>query len=432
MRKKWVKGILAAMGELAAVCVIITLAAFLICKMDGGRISKGVWFRGADLSRLDRNGVDKTVTVFVDPALGQETLKTFYEDKEHIVTLSELDGCFDKETVYNAALEAGHRDIYRKALLWLGYIRQHVEITCPVTYSAEKLEAQIQAAAEKVSVTPEESHYKIEGEKLIVYRAVNEVEAEEAALRALFQSRLLEVSFEGIPIPCKIVEGKPIDLDGIYQAIKRPVRDGLLSKQADRRPVTDKGDNGYDMDLEQAKEIERQKGNPVEIPLKVTYPRINMGTIEGELCIDLLGRYESKFKTSDVPRTGNLKVASGKIDAKLLLPGEIFSFNETVGKRTVEAGFDTAYVYTAKGIEKGIGGGSCQVSSTLYNAAESAGMQIIERHNHSRRVEYVPKGKDAATSYGTIDLRFKNTQSHPVKINAGVDNNSLTIQILAA
>jgi vancomycin resistance protein YoaR len=81
---------------------------------------------------------------------------------------------------------------------------------------------------------------------------------------------------------------------------------------------------------------------------------------------------------------------------------------------------------------KGYGGGVCQVSSTLFNTAEKAGLEIVERHRHSKRVYYVPKGKDAATSYGGVDFKFKNTLAYPIKINARADDEKVTVSVIKA
>ena len=147
---------------------------------------------------------------------------------------------------------------------------------------------------------------------------------------------------------------------------------------------------------------------------------------------EVLGEYTTKFSAEPKARNENISHAAKTIDNTVIGPGETFSYNATVGPTTKNNGYKRARIFVRGKKAFGYGGGVCQVSSTLYNAAAAADMEIIERHSHSLPVEYVPKGKDAATSYGGIDLKFKNTRSYPVEIDTKVTENSVTVQIVSA
>jgi len=135
----------------------------------------------------------------------------------------------------------------------------------------------------------------------------------------------------------------------------------------------------------------------------------------------LIGEYETKFGLKATARNVNIALAAKLIDNKIVRPGEIFSYNETVGPTTKANGFKSAQVFFKGKKSYGYGGGVCQVSSTLFNAVEKAGLKVIERHSHSLPVDYVPKGKDAATSHGGIDFKFENNLDKPVRIDSYVD-----------
>ncbi|MCL2574070.1 MAG: VanW family protein [Defluviitaleaceae bacterium] len=130
-------------------------------------------------------------------------------------------------------------------------------------------------------------------------------------------------------------------------------------------------------------------------------------------------------------RTTNMVIATNTINGIVLQPDEVFSFNEVIGKTTKEKGYKPAKIFVRGKEEQGMGGGICQVSSTLYNAADFAGLEIVERHPHSKKVTYVKEGRDAATSYGGVDLKFRNTLPHPVKIVATAVGGKLTVGIEA-
>jgi len=143
-----------------------------------------------------------------------------------------------------------------------------------------------------------------------------------------------------------------------------------------------------------------------------------------------LSQFTTKFNKNSKARTHNMKLCSMAIDNYVLNPGEVFSFNEVVGYAGPQQGYQKAVIFVDGKEEKAYGGGICQVSSTLYNAAMEAKLEIVERHPHSKPVGYVPEGKDAATSYNGVDLKFKNTHSFPVTINSYISDNSYTVEIL--
>jgi len=137
--------------------------------------------------------------------------------------------------------------------------------------------------------------------------------------------------------------------------------------------------------------------------------------------------YNQKVKN----RTTNLEIATRTINGMVLQPDEVFSFNETIGKTTRDKGYKPAKIFVRGKEVDGMGGGICQVSSTLYNAADYGGMEIVERHPHSKKVGYVEDGRDAATSYGGVDLKFRNILPHPVKIVATAVDGKLTVSLEA-
>jgi vancomycin resistance protein YoaR len=134
------------------------------------------------------------------------------------------------------------------------------------------------------------------------------------------------------------------------------------------------------------------------------------------------GSFYTEILDTEKTRVNNLILCAKFLDGVEIPPGQTFSFNETVGRRTREKGYEEASIII--GDERGcaVGGGVCQISSTLYNAAVATGMEIIERHSHSRDVKYVEKGRDAAVSWGTLDLRFKNVSENTVRIGVSVEN----------
>lgn len=144
-----------------------------------------------------------------------------------------------------------------------------------------------------------------------------------------------------------------------------------------------------------------------------------------------ISSYSTTIIDNSAGRLTNISITCSILNNTIIENGKTFSFNETIGKPTPERGYQEAKVIIDHKAELGIGGGNCQVSSTLYNSAIAIpNIAIIERHEHGKDVGYVPKGKDAAISYGSLDLKLRNDTGNNIKIVALTDNKTITIKLL--
>ncbi len=146
-----------------------------------------------------------------------------------------------------------------------------------------------------------------------------------------------------------------------------------------------------------------------------------------------ISSFSTKIYTpNDKARQQNISLTCSKLNETIVKSGDTFSFCNTVGKATPEAGYQKADIFDKDGnTVKGYGGGNCQISSTLYNAILSLpSISVIERHEHSKEVYYVPLGKDAAVAYGSIDFKFRNDYDYDIKIYASNSTNSIDIKIV--
>lgn len=139
----------------------------------------------------------------------------------------------------------------------------------------------------------------------------------------------------------------------------------------------------------------------------------------------LYASYSSRY-VNNANRTTNLRLASQAIDGTIVEPGQTFSFNNVVGKRTAAKGYKSAPVFVGSTTTGGIGGGICQVASTMFNTALLANVSIQERYQHSQRVTYVPLGRDAAIQWGSVDFKWKNNTSTPIKIKMSVKDGTIS------
>lgn len=161
-------------------------------------------------------------------------------------------------------------------------------------------------------------------------------------------------------------------------------------------------------------EGEPQQFSAPKIPL---YPKVDSELLSA-IREKRIGQYVTYFNTNNESRARNIELAAEAINNHVVFPGEIFSFNKTVGPRTTEKGYRKAAEIVRGELSEGIGGGICQVSSTLFNAVDQSGIKIIQRYSHSKKVPYVPPGRDATVSWYGPDFTFQNNFNQPILIKA--------------
>lgn len=190
---------------------------------------------------------------------------------------------------------------------------------------------------------------------------------------------------------------------------------------------------GTQVDIDQLIKI-ITKSNPkdlgvIQIPLEIINPEITKANLESQGVTGKISSYTTKYNPSEVNRTENLRLAIKAIDGTLLKPGDTFSFNDIVGERTARAGYKDAFIIVNSKFVQGLGGGICQVSSTLYNAVRQADLSVVERTSHSLPVTYVPSGFDATVAYGSLDFRFKNNTNNYILIRGSLANGIVTFNL---
>lgn len=168
----------------------------------------------------------------------------------------------------------------------------------------------------------------------------------------------------------------------------------------------------------------------LQLPIHVTEPTVTSEQLEG---IDEyeVASFRTYFDSSVEGRTKNIQISADAINQYVLGPGDQFSFNKVVGERTKERGYEEALEIVNKEFVLGIGGGICQTSSTLFNAIDAAGLEVVHRYTHSRDVGYVASGRDATVSWGGPDFVFVNSLDQPVMIKAEVNQGELVVNVVS-
>ncbi len=220
-----------------------------------------------------------------------------------------------------------------------------------------------------------------------------------------------------------------VDIDSIYKEISGKPENAYYDKE-NGKIVPHK--SGYKFDKNAAKNQVKDitEDEVVEISLIVEDPEITEAVLTAQMFEDVIISYTTKYKTAEVDRTYNMQLAGARVNGTVLAPGEVFSYNDVVGERTVSKGYRNAKIFENGRVVDGLAGGICQVSTTIYNAALYSNMEIVERKNHSFPVSYAPMGQDATVVMGAIDFKFKNNMENPVKITCSIANGNCTIKFL--
>ncbi len=173
------------------------------------------------------------------------------------------------------------------------------------------------------------------------------------------------------------------------------------------------------------------RGYKLEVPLLAIHPKVD-GELLAEIREKKIGEYRTYFNVNNKNRSNNISLATEAINNYVVFPGEVFSFNQVVGKRSAEKGYLLARVIVKGEFSEGIGGGICQVSSTLFNAIDNAGLETIQRYSHTRSVPYVPSGRDATVSWYGPDFSFKNKYNQPILIRAKIQGGMVRIMVYSS
>ena len=237
--------------------------------------------------------------------------------------------------------------------------------------------------------------------------------------------------YSGIQVTLNKSDSTPITVDEIYEKIYAEPTEAEYVYEGEEILVKEHvvGVEVEKADLPDAVDL-LNAGEKATVPVKITMPTNTTEGLKSKLFNTTLGSYSTTYSTSAANRASNIALAAKSINGKVLKPGDVFSYNETVGDTTIARGYKVAPTFANGKTSQGVGGGICQVSTTLYSAVLYADLKVVERRNHSLTVAYAPKGQDATVSYGAIDFKFKNDTEYPIKISATTSGGKLTVSII--
>ena len=410
--------------------LLITFCTFSFINLTSTKIAKGVYIKGIDVSGLTKEDATKKISSYISSSIPEE-IKLKHNDFETSLSTSQLSIYFNTEEAVNMAYNIGKNgNIFQKNTEILNTLFSKVNIDPGFSIDEEQLKKDLQDISSKLPDKVIESSCYIDDNRLIITKgqAGKSIKVEDSANYITKEINNLNVQNNPLELITEDAYPNQIDLDAVYNEVhKNPVN----AYYSQNPYVVHPSENGLDfaISLDDAKNLLQEQKDEYVIPLKVLYPSVTTNMIGTEAFPDLLSEFSTKYAASNKNRTTNLILASKKINGTVLMPGEIFSYNKVVGARTIAAGYKEAPIYVSGRVEDGIGGGICQITTTLYNAVLYANLDIVERSNHQFVPSYAGPSRDATVVYGAIDFKFKNNRDYPIKITCSVSGGIANFKI---
>ncbi len=310
--------------------------------------------------------------------------------------------------------------------------KQGKELELAIKVNSDVIRTQAEDIAADMNKETVKSSYVIGDTEITVDKGATGVKVDASALLAYINDKFSRGDFSDGEFKVDLTEPAAINIDAIHDAVTVEMQEPYYDYENDPTCQTVvEGVQGVTFDLDAAKQaLADPDQRKVTIPLIFTQPTHTAAELKAALFRDKLSSVTTSFNANLIGRTNNVKLAGDFVNGTIVMPGEEFSYNKTVGERTEARGFQYGTIYANGSTEDGIGGGICQTSSTIYSACLRADMLITERHNHSRVVTYVPLGEDATVSWGSLDYRFINNTEYPIKLVITYTHDTITCTIL--
>lgn len=413
-----------------AILVGILSTVFALINRDNETIFSGISIQGIDVSNLTIDEAKRKVSSIIGNHISEE-ISLQHNDFQTVILPEQFEVSFDVDSAVEQAYSIGKSDsLIKNNYTILSLLLKNYNISPSINYDEDLLNSLIDSINAQLPDRVVNSGYSIDGTNLIITSGKDGILISSSDLKDEILSFLNDISSknETINIPVNNVGAEPINLDAIYKDIfKLPVDASYTTNPYVVYPSS----NGLDfaISMEEAKAIISNQQDEYTIPLKITYPNVTTNQIGNEPFPDLLSQFSTSFTSSGYNRSNNIILSSAKLNGLVLMPGEEFSYNQAVGQRTRAAGFREAGAYSNGKVVQEVGGGICQVSSTLYNAVLYANLEIVERTNHYFNPGYVKAGLDATVSWGGPDFRFRNNRNYPIRIVTDTSGKKLKVYI---
>lgn len=402
---------------------------FSLININNTNILNGISINNIDVSGLSKEDATAKLCDIINYKKEKNLTIQVNTDEEITENYNYLEVNYNINDAINNAFNIGRSsNIFKNNFQIFKLIFKKQNINLNIEINDEKLNLLCNELSSNLENKVIQSSYYIEKNNLIITKGkagniINENDFKYKLYNVLYDFSSLD---NRIQILTQTIEPDSINIDKIYSEIHKNAQNAYYEENPFKvYPET----IGISFNLDTAKSLLEENQEEYIIELEYTYPEITINDLNINIFRDKLAAFTTYYDTSNKDRSNNLELAASKINGKVLSSGEEFSYNSIVGARTIESGYKESKIYSNGQVIDGLGGGICQISSTLYNAVFLANLDITERYNHQFLTSYVKAGQDATVVYGSKDLKFKNNRSFPIKIETKVNSGVVTCAI---
>lgn len=411
--------------------LIIVSTIFAILNINNEKIVKGIFVQGVDLSDMTEQEALNVLKEKIEKILKND-ISLVYGEYSTTITPEQIEFKLNYEEAVNEANNIGKKNnilIDNFNILKAKIFKTNIKIKNE--YNKEILQDIIKNINSELPGAVKEVSYEIDNDKLIITKGNSGIYIDSEKLKNdiinNINSQLIDIKND-IQIPVKEKNADPIDIEKIYKEIYKESKDAYIEEDPFKLHVEEDGLD-FAISMEEAKKIISEEKDSYEIPLKIDKAKVKTEDLGDKLFKETLSKFTTIYDAGNTSRGTNIAIAARTINNTVILPGETFSYNKILGNTTKEKGYQLGTAYVGGKVVPAYGGGICQVSTTLYNAAIYANLEIVERYNHSYSVSYVSGSRDATVSYGGKDFKFKNSRTYPIKIVASAKNGVISVSL---
>lgn len=413
------------------ICVMVCISTlFAAINLNNTKIYNNVFISGIDVSGKTKEEASDIINEEVNK-YSKKSVTLRLDQSEYDISVAEVGFTVsDIDQALEEAYSYGRDGTFIQnnyTILFSNFKNKNLELGYALDEEMyQNLVARIISANEKISA---DDTYEISDKSIIITRGQDGLKIDGELLeKCIIKAATTESNI--IDIPVLESESGRIDFEKLYSEVHVLPQDASFTSGDKFEVIVDK--TGVDFDVEAAKsEYEKLKnGETMTITLRTVEPNIKIADLDAQLFKDVLATYSTTYDTTEKNRVKNLQTASDRCNGTIVYPGQEFSFHKTVGTRTIANGYASAHSFAGGKVVNTVGGGICQVSSTLYNIVLHTDLEVVERKAHGMYVKYAEPSVDATISEGSIDFRFKNNRNYPIKIVSEMNNGTLTMSIL--
>ncbi len=409
---------------------IFLMGCFSAYAISYSKILPNIMVEGVNIGGMTTEDAEKELNLHFGAVSKDRNLIVECDGVQKEIGFNDIDLSVDSGTTAENAFKRGREGgTFKKiiSILKSAFLTEEIPLQIKIDESVTK--ALIDELTDGKEDPPAPAEYKIGDNEITIIRGHGGRMVDRQKAIEMLKRAAVTPTTERIRFQIEVFEEETVDVDKLYADITAPIKNAEYKfEDGEVKIIPEKSGAKVDKNLiKQAIDSGQQE---YIIKAETQTPEITAEKLEEMLFRDVLGSFTTDFSTSTAARASNVTLTANRINGTILMPGDVFSYDNTIGRRTVANGYREAGVYIGNKVESGIGGGICQTSSTLYSAALYANLEIVSRTSHSLPVSYVPAGQDATIAEGYIDLKIKNSTEYPIKIVASVSGRKITCSIM--